>query len=94
MRGIRSILIQRLDKITGYKNKVKRAKMDTSFLDISNNLVKSDFDQSILNLFQIDNLNNLTDHVAAFIGCDPFRAELSKLHEDLEKYKTFQNRSD
>ena len=68
--------------------------MDTSFLDISNNLVKSDFNQSILDLFQIKELGNITDHVAAFIGCDPFRAELSRLQDDLEKFKEFQIKND
>ena len=68
--------------------------MDTSFLDISCSLVKSDFDTQILQLFKIENLDNIADHAAAFIGCDPFRAELSKIQEDLEKYKALQMRSD
>jgi len=68
--------------------------MDTTFLNISNSLIKSDFDTQILNLFQIENLDNLTNHVASFIGCDPFRAELSRIQEDLDKYNAFQKRSE
>jgi hypothetical protein len=63
--------------------------MDMSFLEISNNLVKSDFDQEVLDLFQIEDLDTITNQVTAFIGCDPFRAELAKHQSDLEKYKEF-----
>ena len=68
--------------------------MDATFIGISNNLIKSDFDTELLKLFQIENLERLTDHVAGFIGCDPFRAELAKIQDDLDKYNVFQMKSE
>ena len=69
-------MTDRLNQITKYKNKVKRKKLDNSFLSMSKNLIETDFDLDLLKLFKIDNLDNMSDHVAAFTGCEPFRKEI------------------
>ena len=87
-------MTDRLNQITKYKNKVKRKKLDNSFLAMSKNLIETDFDLDLLKLFKIDNLDSMSDHVAAFTGCEPFRKEILNITTDIEKYTDFKKRAE
>jgi len=63
--------------------------MDTTFLEISKSLIESEFDTKYLEIFKINNLDGISAHMLAFIGCEPFRKEIKFISSDIVKYNEF-----
>jgi hypothetical protein len=54
IRGLKRVMIQRLDQLSMYRKQVKNRNMHTTFWKITKDLANSDVNQDMLKIFDID----------------------------------------
>ena len=67
--------------------------MHTTFWKITKDLYDSDTDFKMLEIFNVNDIKSVMQHLISFIGCEPFLKEMKKIKGDIEKYTEFQQKS-
>ena len=89
IRGLKRVMIQRLDQLSMYRKQVKNRNMHTTFWKITKDLANSDVNKDMLKIFDIDQVESTMRHLISFIGCEPFLKEVKRIQPDIERYQDF-----